>query len=598
MPDYTTKQYDIVIIGAGGAGLRAAIEAAKDKSVKVAVICKSLLGKAHTVMAEGGVAAALGNVDSQDNWKVHFCDTLKGGKFLNNWRMAEIHAKESPERVRELEKWGAVFDRTEKGDINQRPFGGHTFARLAHVGDRTGLEMLRTLQDHAVHQGIEVFMEHTVITLFTHENQVTGLLCYSRASGQCIVFSAKAVILATGGCARCFEVQTNSWETTGDGHALAYHAGAELIDMEFLQFHPTGMVWPLSVKGILVTEGVRGEGGILKNSHGERFMFRYIPPAFKNDVADTEKEAQRWVRGDRKHNRKPPELLTRDVVAKAILAEVKAGRGSLRGGAYLDIASVRTPEYIKKKLPSMYHQFKKLADVDITKDQMEVAPTAHYSMGGVRVDPESAESTVSCLFACGEVAGGLHGANRLGGNSLSDLLVFGKRAGEYALQRAQSVAGFSVIPEMEASSAITRVRKPFLIKNGENPYQLQKELKEAMGKYCGIIRNGEDIQKGIQAILGIAKRAEFVSAPVGDIMNLAWHTGLDLYSLLIVSELLARAALERHESRGAHTRDDYPNYDEALGTQNIVLKKGSDGMKVTRANISPMPKDLADMMKG
>ena len=597
MPQYSTKEYDVVIIGAGGAGLRAAIEAGQDKSVKVAMICKSLLGKAHTVMAEGGVAAALRNVDIQDNWKVHFRDTMKGGKFLNNWRMAEIHAKESPERVLELEKWGAVFDRTKKGDINQRPFGGHTYARLAHVGDRTGLEMLRTLQDHAVHQDIEVFMEHTVIELFIRENQIIGLLCYSRASGKFIVFSAKAVILATGGCARCFEVQTNSWETTGDGHALAYHAGAELIDMEFLQFHPTGMVWPPSVKGILVTEGVRGEGGILKNSKGERFMFRYIPPAFKNDVAETEKEANRWVRGDRKHNRKPPELLTRDVVAKAILAEVKAGRGSVRGGAYLDIASVRTPEYIKKKLPSMYHQFKNLADVDITKDPMEIGPTAHYIMGGVRVNPESAESSVEGLFACGEVSGGLHGANRLGGNSLSDLLVFGKRAGECALKRAKSIFEFPVIAEEDVRSAIDWGRKPFSVARGENPYALQKELKEIMSKYCGIIRNGEDIQNGIQAIMEIAKRAEFLEAPAGDVMNVAWHTCLDLYSLVTVSELLARAALERKESRGAHTRADYPNYDSALGLQNIVLKKGSEGMEVTRVSIPPLSEYLANVMK-
>ena len=405
--NYETHNYDILIVGAGGAGLRAAIEATNDKSVKVAVVCKSLLGKAHTVMAEGGMAASLDNMEGEDNWEVHFRDTMKGGKFLSNWEMVEIHAKESAERVRELEEFGAVFDRTEDGDIHQRPFGGHTFARLAHVADRTGLEMIRTLQDKAVHQGIDVFMEYRITKLFKDGDRISGALCYNRNDGKFTLFQAKAIILATGGCGKCFAVQTNSWEGTGDGHALAYEVGAELMDMEFMQFHPTGMVWPLSVKGVLVTEGVRGEGGILKNSRGERFMFNYIPDSFKNDVADNEEEANAWVKGDRQKNRKPPELLTRDVVAKAILEEVKADRGSKHGGAYLDIASEQSPDYIKKRLPSMYHQFMRLADVDITKDPMEVGPTAHYIMGGIKVNPQTTESKIKGLFASGEVAAGL-----------------------------------------------------------------------------------------------------------------------------------------------------------------------------------------------
>jgi succinate dehydrogenase / fumarate reductase, flavoprotein subunit len=597
MANFTTIKTDILIIGAGGAGLRAAIEATKDEDVKVAVICKSLLGKAHTVMAEGGMAASLGNVDSDDSWEVHFRDTVKGAKYLNNWKMAEIHAKEAPERVKELERFGAVFDRTESGDIHQRPFGGHSYSRLAHVGDRTGLEMIRSLQDKAVHQGMEVFMEYRVVKLFRNDSGICGALAYNRHNSDFVLFECKAVILATGGCGKCWSVQTNSWEGTGDGHALAFDIGAEMIDMEFMQFHPTGMVWPLSVKGVLVTEGVRGEGGILKNSEGERFMFNYIPEAFKNDVADNEDEANNWVAGDRANNRKPPELLTRDVVAKAILAEVKAGRGSEHGGAYLDIASQRPADFIKKKLPSMHHQFKQLADVDITKDPMEVGPTAHYIMGGVHTDPESCESvTVPGLFACGEVAGGLHGANRLGGNSLTDLLVFGHRAGEYALKYAKDCNGVSV-DKGEVEKAITEVLEPMNREKGENPFSLQGELKEMMGAKCGIIRVEEDINDAIKDLEKLQLKLKEVAVPDSKEFNTAWHAYLSLKSLITVSLLLATAALERRESRGAHTRSDYPEYDKVLGKENFVLVKDGNSVKVVKKPMPEMPAEFREIME-
>src|SRR5216683_37012 len=484
MADYQTHEHDVLVIGAGGAGLRAAIEASAS-GVKVGLVCKSLLGKAHTVMAEGGIAAAMGHNDDRDNWRVHFADTMRGGQYVNNWRMAEIHAKEAPDRVRELEAWGAVFDRTADGRILQRNFGGHKYPRLAHVGDRTGLEMIRTLQDHGIHQGIDVHMECTVLTLLKDGDRVVGAFAYDRERGRFRLFKAKAVVLATGGIGRAFRITSNSWEYTGDGHALAYQAGAELIDMEFVQFHPTGMVWPPSVRGILVTEGVRGEGGVLKNSTGERFMFRYMPDMFKGDFAETEAESDAWVKGDRKKNRRPPELLTRDVVAKAITKEIAEGRGSEHGGVYLDIASKQDPDYIKKKLPSMYHQFKELAHVDITKDAMEIGPTTHYVMGGIKVDAETQESTVPGLFAAGEVGGGMHGANRLGGNSLSDLLVFGRRAGQHAAAKRGSPPP---IPDAELEATMRDALGPFE-REGENAFAVQSALQAVMQRDAGIIRD-------------------------------------------------------------------------------------------------------------
>lgn len=595
---YQKHQYDVIIVGAGGAGLRAAIEAAQDKTIKVAVICKSLLGKAHTVMAEGGIAAALGNADSNDNWEVHFRDTMKGGKMLNNWRMAEIHAKEAPERVRELERWGAVFDRTQSGDINQRPFGGHSYARLAHVGDRTGLEIIRSLQDYGIHQGFEVFMEYTITKIFTENNEVKGLLAYDRNSGDFHLFEAKSIVIATGGCCRIFEVQTNSWEGTGDGHALAYQAGAELMDMEFIQFHPTGMIWPLSAQGLLISEGVRGEGGVLLNNKGERFMFKYIPPEFANDVADNEEEAARWVAGDRTNNRKPPELLTRDVVARAINSEVKAGRGSEHGGAYLKISDSRSPEYIKKKLPSMYHQVKKLSDVDITIEAMEVGPTAHYVMGGIRVDAESTMSTVQGLFAAGEVASGLHGANRLGGNSLSDLLVFGNRAGEYAKEYAHHRSTACTIAKAEVDAAIEAALEPFKEKKTkENPYNLQTELRLMMHKKCGIIRHGAEIEEAIDAIEKLKQRAKNVVVAGDRVLNTGWHAALDLQSMLTVAEMVARGALERKESRGGHTRDDYPAYDKKYGQHNLIFKKINNEIQAALLPIAPISEHLKDILE-
>jgi succinate dehydrogenase / fumarate reductase flavoprotein subunit len=590
--DLRSHTYDVIVIGAGGAGLRAAIEASAQKA-KVALVCKSLLGKAHTVMAEGGAAAALGNVMGEDNWRVHFRDTMRGGKMHNNWRMAQIHAQEAPDRINELEAWGALFDRTPDGRINQRPFGGHTYSRLAHVGDRTGLEMIRVLQDKGVHSGIDVHMECTIVRLFVVEGKIAGALGYFRETGRFVLFRTAAIVLATGGIGKAWQITSNSWEYTGDGHALAYEAGAELIDMEFVQFHPTGMVWPPSVRGILVTEGVRGEGGVLKNSQGERFMFRYMPDMFKGDFAETEAEADRWVKGERKQNRRPPELLTRDVVAKAITKEIAEGRGTEHGGVLLDIASKQGPDYIKKKLPSMYHQFKELAQVDITKSAMEIGPTTHYVMGGVKVDAETQESTVPGLYAAGEVGGGMHGANRLGGNSLSDLLVFGRRAGHAAASRRSNPAA---IPDAEIDRAMRESLEPFE-RDGENPYALQAALQAVMQRDAGIIRDQNGLENALAALEKLKPRARTVGVTGSREYNPGWHTAIDLRSLLVISEATARAALERKESRGAHTRSDYPDSDEQQAREQIVIKKEGERMVVRREAQPPLPPDLMSIIK-
>ena len=593
MGDFQTHEHDVLVIGAGGAGLRAAIEAAAVDDCSVGIVCKSLLGKAHTVMAEGGVAAALANVDERDGWQTHFADTMRGGQYLNNPRMAELHAKEAPTRVHELEEWGALFDRTQDGRILQRNFGGHAFPRLAHVGDRTGLEMIRTLQDHGIHQGIEVYMECTVIELLKDGDRVVGAFGYDRERGRFRLFKAKSVVLATGGIGRAYKVTSNSWEYTGDGHSLAYHAGADLLDMEFIQFHPTGMVWPPSVRGILVTEGVRGEGGILTNSEGKRFMYDDIPELYNDTTADTPEEGWRYVTGD-KEARRPPELLTRDHVARCILKEVREGRGSPHGGAFLDIAWIKekisnSEEHIKKKLPSMYHQFKQLANLDITKEPMEVGPTTHYVMGGVWVDSDTQMSTVPGLFAAGEVGAGLHGANRLGGNSLSDLLVFGKRAGEYAAEFAQE-NGAGKIDDTEvdtlAKAALESLERDG---DGENPYEIQRELQEMMQDKVGIIREEGLMKEAIDGIAQLGERATKVAAPGNREYNPGWHTALDLKCLLTVSEASARAALERQESRGAQTRNDFPNKDsEVWGKHNLLVRKGGDGqMEVEKVAVVP-----------
>jgi succinate dehydrogenase / fumarate reductase flavoprotein subunit len=592
MPDIRSHDYDVVVIGAGGAGLRAAIEASAQKA-KVALVCKSLLGKAHTVMAEGGAAAALGNVFSEDNWRVHFRDTMRGGKMHNNWRMAQIHAQEAPDRIRELEAWGALFDRTPDGRINQRPFGGHTYSRLAHVGDRTGLEMIRVLQDKAVHSGVDVHMECTIVRLFVVGGRIAGALGYFRETGRFVLFKSSAIVLATGGIGKAWQITSNSWEYTGDGHALAYGAGAELIDMEFVQFHPTGMVWPPSVRGILVTEGVRGEGGVLKNNKGERFMFRYMPDMFKGDYAETEAESDAWVKGDRKKNRRPPELLTRDVVARAITREIAEGRGSEHGGVLLDIASKQSPDYIKKKLPSMYHQFKELAHVDITKDPMEIGPTIHYVMGGVKVDAETQESTVPGLYAAGEVGGGMHGANRLGGNSLSDLLVFGRRAGQYA---ATKRAAPPSIPDADLENAVRDALQPFE-RDGENPFAVQSALQGIMQRHAGIIRDKDGLETALRELQQLKVRARKVGVTGSREYNPGWHTAIDLQPLLIVSEATARAALERTESRGGHTRSDHPDSDEKQAREQIVIKKEGDRMVVRREAQPPIPADLMALIK-
>ena len=601
MAEYQSHEHDVLVIGAGGAGLRAAIEASAT-GVSVGLVCKSLLGKAHTVMAEGGVAAALANVDDRDGWSVHFADTMRGGQYLSNWRMAELHAREAPDRVRELEAWGALFDRTADGRILQRNFGGHKYPRLAHVGDRTGLEMIRTLQDYGIHQGMEVYMEHAIVALLKDGGRVVGAFGYDRERGRFRVFRAKAVILATGGIGRAFKITSNSWEYTGDGHGLAYDAGAALLDMEFVQFHPTGMVWPPSVRGILVTEGVRGEGGILTNSEGNRFMFDDIPDLYKNSTADSPEEGWIYTQGD-KEARRPPELLTRDHVARCIVREIREGRGSPHDGVYLDISWIReklsnAEEHIKRKLPSMYHQFKQLADIDITKEAMEVGPTTHYVMGGVLVDADTQMSTVPGLFAAGECAAGLHGANRLGGNSLSDLLVFGQRAGKYAAEYARE-NGNGAIDDGQIDAAVGETLAPFdREQSGENPFEIQYELQERMQELVGIVRNEGDMQRALEVVDDLRQRAEKVSVVGNREYNPGWHTALDLKFLLIVSEAVARAALERKESRGAHFREDYEEKDDAFGSLNITQHKGAGGeMVINRVPVTPLREDLAAIIE-
>ena len=596
MPEFERFSYDVLVIGAGGAGLRAAIEAAAS-GARVGVVCKSLLGKAHTVMAEGGIAAALANVDDRDNWRVHFADTMRGGQYLNNWRMAELHAKEAPECVRELEGWGALFDRTKDGRILQRNFGGHKYPRLAHVGDRTGLEMIRTLQDHGIHTGMEVHMECTVLGLLMDSGRIAGACGYDREKGLFRLWQANAVVLATGGIGRAFKITSNSWEYTGDGLALAYRVGAELQDMEFVQFHPTGMVWPISVRGILVTEGVRGEGGVLRNSEGRRFMFDDIPDLYKEQTADSEEEGWRYTQGDR-NARRPPELLTRDHVARCINREVKAGRGTPHGGVFLDIAWIKThlpksEEHIKRKLPSMYHQFKQLADLDITKEPMEVGPTTHYMMGGIRVDGDSQMSSVPGLFAAGEVAAGLHGANRLGGNSLSDLVVFGRRAGRFAAEFAKSNKA-AAVDEQQLQAIASAALAPFdRGLSGENPYQIQYALQDAMQDLVGIVRTENEMQQALESVSQLRARADRVGITGNRQYNNGWHTAMDLDSLLVVSEAVTRAALLRKESRGAQFREDFPSKDAEWGRHNIVVRRSTDGgMQVENRPLAPIPDEL------
>jgi Succinate dehydrogenase/fumarate reductase, flavoprotein subunit len=599
MTDYTTFEHDVLVIGAGGAGLRAAIEASA-AGVSVGLICKSLLGKAHTVMAEGGMAAAMGHNDDRDNWKVHFSDTMRGGQYVNNWRMAELHAKEAPDRVRELEGWGAVFDRTKDGRINQRNFGGHRYPRLAHVGDRTGLELIRTLQDHGIHQGIDVHMEVTVISLLKDGDRVVGVFAYEREHGRFRVFKAKAVILATGGVGRAYKITSNSWEGTGDGHALAYHAGAELIDMEFIQFHPTGMVWPPSVRGILVTEGVRGEGGVLRNSEGKRFMFDDIPDNYKDQTASDPEEGWRYTQGDKTANR-PPELLTRDHVARCINREVKAGRGSPHGGVYLDIAWIKeklpnAAEHIKKKLPSMYHQFIQLANLDITTTPMEVGPTTHYIMGGIRVDADTQASTLPGLYAAGECASGINGANRLGGNSLSDLIVFGKRAGEYAAKFAKE-NGHGSIDKALIESEAKRALEPFEREGGENPFGIQNDLQDMMQKLVGIVRLEDEMQEALVGLESLKERAARSWSPGNIDFNPGWHTALDLRNLLTVSEAITLSAIERKESRGGQFRDDYPDKDPAFAKFNVAVKEVDGQMQISHVPIPEMPAELKQVIE-
>ena len=579
MSEIQTIEHDVIVVGAGGAGLRASIECST-RGLDTALVCKSLLGKAHTVMAEGGVAAALKNVDDRDDWKIHFRDTMRGGKFLNVWRMAELHAKQAPDRVRELEEWGAVFDRTNSGLINQRNFGGHRYPRLAHVGDRTGLEMIRTLQDHGIHKGIEVYMECTALDLLKDGDRISGMVAMWRDTGRFIVLKAKAIILATGGAGKAWKITSNSWEYTGDGYAMAYEAGAELIDMEFTQFHPTGMVWPPSVRGTLVTEGVRGDGGILVNSENKRFMFDNVPDLYAPETADTEEEAARWLDGD-KSARRPPELLTRDVVARAIRKEVKEGKGSPHGGVFLDIASRRTAEDIKKKLPSMYHQFKILAELDITKEPMEVGPTLHYFMGGIRVDANSQMSTIPGLFACGECSGGMHGANRLGGNSLSDLLVFGKLAGDGAADYINKLNESPSIDQDQVTSSVRCATEILNRESGTNPYLLHEELQEAMQDNVGIVRSDELLIEGIEQLDKFKEAYKDVKAEGTSQFNPGWHEALSLRNLIITAEAVAKSALLREESRGAHTRVDFPGEREEGLEYNIVVSKQTDGLMKT-----------------
>ena len=585
--------YDVIVVGAGGAGLRAAIEASA-QGARTALICKSLLGKAHTVMAEGGIAAALGNVWKEDNWRVHFRDTMRGGKLLNNWRMAQLHAQEAPDRVLELEEWGALFDRTKEGLILQRDFGGHRYARLAHVGDRTGLEMIRVLQQHAVHQGIDVYMECTLQRLLTDGGKIAGAFGYWRESGKFVLFVARAVVLATGGVGKAWKVTSNSWEYTGDGLAMALDAGADLIDMEMVQFHPTGMVWPPSVRGLLVTEGVRGDGGTLKNSQGKRFMFEYIPEFFRADTADTEREADAWYE-DKKNNRRTPDLLPRDEVARAINTEVKAGRGTPHGGVYLDIASRRSADDIKRRLPSMYHQFKELADIDITTTPMEIGPTCHYIMGGVRVDAETAASTVPGLYAAGEAAAGLHGANRLGGNSLSDLVVFGRRAGIAAAAYASRTNARN-IDGGQVEQAARSMLAPFEGEGGENPYGLHAELQDTMQTLVGIIRTKTELEQAIAKLDGLSDRLERVTVEGNRQFNPGWHLALDLRSMLSVSKACARSALMRTESRGGHTREDYPKTDPEWGKKNVVTRKRGGEIELGTEPLPQIPEELRQLV--
>jgi succinate dehydrogenase / fumarate reductase, flavoprotein subunit len=587
---YETHEHDVIVIGAGGAGLRAAIEASA-KGAKTALVCKSLLGKAHTVMAEGGIAAALGNVYSEDNWKVHFRDTMRGGKMLNNWRMAQLHAQEAPARVLELEEWGALFDRTKDGRILQRDFGGHRYARLAHVGDRTGLEMIRTLQQHAVHKGIDVYMECNVQRLLLDGDKISGCFGYWRESGKYVLFKTKAVVLASGGVGKSWKFTSNSWECTGDGIALAAQAGAELQDMEFIQFHPTGMVWPPSVRGILVTEGVRGDGGTLRNKSGKRFMFEYIPEFFKKETADNEAEADRWYE-DKTNNKRTPDLLPRDEVARAINSEVKAGRGSPHGGVFLDIASRRSADFIKRRLPSMYHQFKELADVDITVEPMEVGPTCHYIMGGVRNEADTTATNVPGLYVAGEVASGMHGANRLGGNSLSDLVVFGRRAGQYAAEYALGLTSAPKVDNAEVEAVAKDLLTPLDGDGTENPYTLHHDLQETMQANVGIVRKKEELETAIADIERFKERLAKVKSEGNRHFNPGWHLALDLRSMLIVSEATARSALARNESRGGHTREDFPKADAEFGKINHVITRQNGEMKLRPEPLPQMPDEL------
>ena len=600
MADYQKFDYDVLVIGAGGAGLRAAIEAS-GAGVKVGLICKSLLGKAHTVMAEGGMAAAMGNVDDRDNWRVHFSDTMRGGQYLNNPRMAELHAKQAPDRVHELEAWGAIFDRTKDGKILQRNFGGHRYPRLAHTGDRTGLELIRTLQDHGIHLGIEVHMEHTILELLTDAGRVTGAFGYDREKGRFKIFSAKAIVIGTGGIGRAYKITSNSWEYTGDGQSLAYRAGAALMDMEFVQFHPTGMVWPPSVRGILVTEAVRGEGGVLRNSEGKRFMFADIPANYKPQTADTEEEGWRYVTGD-KSARRPPELLTRDHVARCIMREVREGRGSPHGGVFLDIAWIKekipnASEHIKRKLPSMYHQFKQLADIDITQVPMEIGPTTHYAMGGVRVDGDTQMSDVPGLFAAGECAAGLHGANRLGGNSLSDLVVFGKLAGEYAAKFAKENGAGAINPQ-QVDEVARQALEPFNRTGGVPPYEVQQKLQEMMQDLVGIVRREDEMERALIGLRELEQLASRVVVPGNREYNPGWHTALDLRNLLTVSEAITKSAIERKESRGAHFRDDYPEKSEEAAKFNLVMRRAPDGsMALKREPLPPMTAEMKQIIE-
>ena len=609
MTEIERHDFDVVIVGAGGAGLRAAIES-RASGLKTAIICKSLFGKAHTVMAEGGIAASMGNVNSNDNWQVHFRDTMRGGKFQNHWRMAELHAKESPDRVWELETYGALFDRTPDGKISQRNFGGHEYPRLAHVGDRTGLELIRTLQQKIVslqqedfkesgdyESRIKVFAELTVTEILKTDDKVSGVLGYWRENGKFVLFQAPAVVLATGGIGKSFKVTSNSWEGTGDGHALALKAGGNLMHMEFVQFHPTGMVWPPSVKGILVTESVRGDGGVLKNSDGKRFMFNYIPAIFKDKYAETEEEADGWYENP-DSNRRPPELLPRDEVARAINSEVKAGRGSPHGGVFLDVSTRLKPEVIKKRLPSMWHQFKELADVDITKQPMEVGPTCHYVMGGIQVDPDTGAATgVTGLFAAGEVAGGMHGSNRLGGNSLSDLLVFGRRAGVGASAYVKSLSVKPKVTEQVIEKALNSALAPFNGNSGENPYTVHQELQQVMNDLVGIIRDGSEMREAITKLEGLKKRAKNVTVQGERQFNPGWHLSLDLENMLLVSESIAKSALVREESRGGHTRNDFPTMDKNWRAKHVINSWNGSSVETKIESIPPMPKELAGLFE-